>query len=240
LNILYLDCGMGAACDMLVAALLELQSDPKKALTEWNALRPESARLATKTVRRFGTIGTQLLPAAWGTEERHVHTDFAAISEAIDRIPVSDAVRTDARAIYRRLAEAEARVHGVSFEAVQFHEVGRMGAVERITAFCWLMQRIAPEETIVSPIRVGFGTVRCAHGILPVPAPATAELLAGCPTFAGEYEGELCTPTGAAMLTYYADRFGSMPAMQPRFAGYGIGTKELPALGAVHAVLGTK
>lgn len=113
-----------------------------------------------------------------------------------------------------------------------------MDAVADITAVCVLMDRLAPDQVIVSPVHVGSGQVRCAHGILPVPAPATAYILQDVPVYGGEINGELCTPTGAALLKYFASRFGAMPVMRTKAIGYGMGKKDFPAANCVRAMLG--
>ena len=113
-----------------------------------------------------------------------------------------------------------------------------MDAVADITAVCLLMHRLSPEQVIVSPIRVGSGTVRCAHGVLPVPAPATARLLTGMPVYAGDIPGEMCTPTGAALLKHFASDFGNMPLMRVEAVGYGMGAREFRFANCVRAFLG--
>lgn len=120
-------------------------------------------------------------------------------------------MRDNILAVYDRLAAAESEAHGRPVDQIHFHEVGTMDALADITAVCLLLERLAPEQIIVSPVHVGSGHVRCAHGILPVPAPATAILLRGVPIYGGHIAGELCTPTGAALLTQFAARFGDMP-----------------------------
>ena len=149
-------------------------------------------------------------------------------------------MRADIRAVYGLIAEAESRVHGVPVTDIHFHEVGTLDAVADVTAVCLLMHRLAPDEVVVSPVHVGCGTVRCAHGILPVPAPATAELLRGIPIYGGSVEGELCTPTGAALLRHFADRFGPMPGMTLRAVGYGMGTKDFERANCVRALWGER
>ena len=147
-------------------------------------------------------------------------------------------VADDVMAVYARIAAAESRVHGVEVSQIHFHEVGTMDAIADIAAVCLLMHRIAPDEVVVSPIRVGFGQVRCAHGLLPVPAPATALLLEGAPVYAGEIRGEMCTPTGAALLTHFADRFADMPPMRVQSIGYGMGKKDFEAANCVRTYWG--
>ena len=147
-------------------------------------------------------------------------------------------MKADARAVYRRIADAEAAVHGEPVDQVHFHEVGALDAVADVVGVCLLMHEIAPERVVVSPIHVGSGQVRCAHGILPVPAPATARILEGAPIYGGAVRGELCTPTGAALLRHFATGFGDMPAMTLSKVGYGMGTKDFERANCVRMLLG--
>ncbi len=169
----------------------------------------------------------------------HVHrslSDIEALINSFDALP--EAVRENARAVYRLIAEAEAAAHGSAIDHIHFHEVGTLDAVADVTFACLLMARIQPDQVIVSPVRTGFGEVRCAHGTLPVPAPATAQLLQGIPSYAGEVEGEFCTPTGAALVRRFATGFSAQPPMSTEHIGYGIGTKEFPIANCVRAFLG--
>jgi uncharacterized protein (TIGR00299 family) protein len=147
-------------------------------------------------------------------------------------------VKADAKAVYMRIAEAESKVHGHPVEQIHFHEVGALDAVADVVGVCALMHEIAPERVVVSPVHVGCGQVRCAHGVLPVPAPATALLLEGVPVYGGRIRGELCTPTGAALLRHFADGFGEMPAMTLERVGYGMGSKDFEWANCVRALLG--
>lgn len=163
---------------------------------------------------------------------------MAEIGRIIARLPVSGKVRADVLEVYQRIAEAESHVHGVPVTDIHFHEVGTMDAIADVTAVCLLMERLAPEEVVVSPVHVGAGQVKCAHGILPVPAPATAHLLRGVPIYGGSVQGELCTPTGAALLKHFATRFGDMPVLKTEAIGYGMGKKDFPMANCVRVLLG--
>ena len=147
-------------------------------------------------------------------------------------------MRANAGAVYALIAQAESEVHGRPVDQIHFHEVGSLDAVADVVGVCLLMDMIAPERVVVSPVHVGFGEVRCAHGILPVPAPATAKLLAGVPIYGGKIRGELCTPTGAALLKRFADSCGDMPVMAVEKIGYGMGTKDFEWANCVRAMLG--
>ena len=147
-------------------------------------------------------------------------------------------MRADANAVYALIADAESRVHGHPVDQIHFHEVGTLDAIADVVGVCALMAEIAPGRVVVSPVHVGCGQVRCAHGVLPVPAPATARILEGVPIYGGSVRGELCTPTGAALLKHFATRFGDMPAMTLSGTGYGMGAKDFERANCVRALLG--
>ena len=168
----------------------------------------------------------------------HSHNTLAGILGLIDNLPVSEKVRADAAAVYRLLAEAESHAHGVTMDEIHFHELGTMDAVADIVGTCLLMEKLAPDKVVSSPVHVGCGHVHCAHGVLPVPAPATARILRGVPIYGGEVQGELCTPTGAALVKYFAQSYGPMPVMAPEGVGYGMGVKDFGRLSCVRAFLG--
>ena len=160
------------------------------------------------------------------------------IEHVVSGLALSDRVKDDVLSVYKLIAEAESTVHGTPIQDIHFHEVGTLDAIADVTAVCMLMERIAPDEVVVSPIHVGSGHVRCAHGILPVPAPATAHILKGVPMYGGSIEGELCTPTGAALLKHFASRFGDMPVMKTGSIGYGMGKKDFERANCVRVLLG--
>lgn len=168
----------------------------------------------------------------------HHHSTPADIQHILDHLPVPEEVRDNAKAVYNRIAQAEAQVHGTTVEHIHFHEVGSLDAVMDITGVCLAMYLLHPEQVVISPVHLGSGQVKCAHGILPVPAPATANLLTGIPCYCGEITGELCTPTGAALLAQFADSFGSMPSLMLEKVGYGVGKKEFPAANCLRAFYG--
>ena len=168
----------------------------------------------------------------------HHHTTPADIQRILDTLPVPPEVRENAKAVYDRIAAAEAKAHGTSIDHIHFHEVGSLDAVTDVAGVCLAMYLLHPDQVIVSPIHLGSGQVRCAHGIMPVPAPATANLLTGVPCYCGEITGELCTPTGAALLAQFADSFGSMPSLMLEKVGYGVGTKVFPTANCVRAFYG--
>lgn len=240
---LYFDCAMGAAGDMLTAALLELFPEREAVLAELNAVGLPGVVFSAEPSTKCGVLGTHVTVRVHGHEEGdghrgHVHRGMHEIEQLISELRVSERVKRDVRAVYGLIAEAESRVHGVPVTDIHFHEVGTLDALADVTAVCLLMERLAPERVLASAVHVGCGQVRCAHGILPVPAPATVELLRGVPVYGGECRGELCTPTGAALLKYYVNQFGEMPLISPTAIGYGMGKKDFPMANCVRAVLG--
>ena len=269
MKLLYLDCGMGAAGDMLAAALLELTEDREGFLEEVNRLGIPGVHVRKEAAEKCGIKGTQLCVTVKGQEEEsydhhhhddphghdhhhhdhdhhdhhhhhheHYHSSLHDIDHYVRNFPLSDKVKKDIMAVYGLIAEAESRVHGKPVSEIHFHEVGNLDAVADITMVCMLMERLNPQKVVVSPVHTGSGQVRCAHGILPVPAPATAHILRDVPIYSGHIRGELCTPTGAALLKYFAHSFGPMPVMQTDRIGYGMGKKAFEAANCIRALLG--
>lgn len=282
MKLLYLDCGMGAAGDMLGAALAELlPDDARDAFTsELNAAGIPGVHVSLDPSVKCGITGTHLTVTVNGTEEKegghshsheHSHHDHQHdhshshdhhhdhshehshshdhhhdhslrslhdIHHIIVDLKLPEAVRTDILAVYRLIAEAESKAHDKPVSEIHFHEVGTMDAIADIASVCLLLHKLAPDQIIASPIHVGSGQVKCAHGILPVPAPATAYILKDIPIYSGSIQGELCTPTGAALLKHFVTRFDQMPLMTPASTGYGMGTKDFPAANCVRAILG--
>lgn len=286
---LYLECAMGAAGDMLTAALTELLPDPDGFLARLNAIGIPDVEISREPSVKCGITGTHISVKVHGVEEdenlhdhdhhhehehghdhdhehhhehdhehdhdhehhhehdhdhgehshAHHHTALHDIEHIVkDHLHVPEKVKEDILAVYGLIAEAESHVHGRPVSEIHFHEVGTMDALADVTAVCLLMNELAPDEVVASPVHVGSGFVRCAHGTLPVPAPATAYILQGIPTYGGSIQGELCTPTGAALLKHFAKRFGDMPVMRVSAIGYGCGKKDFPAANCVRAMLG--
>ena len=241
---------MGAAGDMLAGALLELTGNPDAAIAELNAFGIPGVVYKRETLFKCGLAATHLEVLVAGREEHehhhprhephhHEHRSLADVLHVIDHLKLEPAVSEDVQAVYRLLAQAESRAHGKAVGEIHFHEVGALDAIADIAAFCHLLRRIAPDKVVVSPVNVGSGTVECAHGVLPVPAPATALLLEGMPTYAdGQVVGELSTPTGAALLKRFADSFGPQPLMCVKAVGHGAGRKDFARANVVRAMLG--
>jgi len=260
---LYLECKMGAAGDMLMAALYELldQDQREEFLRTMNHLGLPGVEVAPVPAKTGGIAGTHMQVTVHGREEHehdhhhehdhehghdhehdhehhHDHATPGHIAELIDGLPLPQAVKDQARSVYAAIAQAEAQAHGCAVGDVHYHEVGALDAVADVTGVCYALHLLDVDCVTASPVHVGSGTVRCAHGIMPVPAPATAALLKGVPIYGGGIKGELCTPTGAALLKTFVQAFGPMAAMEVEKIGYGIGTKEFEQANCVRAFLG--
>ncbi len=251
MRVLYLDCGMGAAGDMLTAALLALlnKEEQDQFLRDINAALGGKAVVTAEPAVKCGVQGLHVRVVINGEEEghehrhhdgehHHHHTGIREIRELIESLPLSDAVREDALQVFNSIARAESEVHGTDMEHIHFHEVGSIDAVADVLGVCLLMEKLAPELVVASPVNVGGGTVKCAHGVLPVPAPATELLLRGIPWYGGEIKSELCTPTGAALLRWFVNSWQTAPVLRVETCGYGMGTKDFGQLNAVRALLG--
>ena len=314
---LYLDCGMGAAGDMLTAALLELLPEPEAFVKTFAGLGIPGVEMKIEKTQKCGITGTHVHIYVNGEEEaledvhehghdplddehhhdhehhhdddhhhdhhdddhhhdhdhhhdddhhhdhdyhhhdddhhhdhdhhhhdddhhhhHHSHHSLHDVETIVNGLKIDADVKEDVLAVYRLIAEAESKAHGKEVTEIHFHEVGTMDAIADVTAVCMLMKEISPECVIASPVATGFGAVRCAHGIMPVPAPATAHLLQGIPAYAGRIEAELCTPTGAALLKHFVNRFEQMPVMATERIGYGMGKKDFDRANCVRAFLG--
>mgnify|MGYP002801210882 FL=1 len=297
---LYLECNMGAAGDMLTAALLDLLPEERQRefLRVMNAI--PGVQVSAEPAARCGVRGLHMTVLAHGTEEHshdvpcagpdgahahahdhghedahaghhdhgqdhahdhdhehehdhehdhehghdhshphgHRHASLADIRAIVEGLPVPQPVKEKTMEVYGLIAQAEAHAHGQPVELVHFHEVGALDAVADVTAVCLLLDWLAPDRIAASPVNLGGGQVRCAHGVLPVPAPATAWLVQGIPCYGGSVQAELCTPTGAALLRTFASSFGPMPAMTVEKVGVGAGNKEFACANVVRAFWG--
>jgi len=295
---LYLECNMGAAGDMLMAALLELHNNPAEFLNRLNNIGIPNVAVIAEASLKCGITGTRIRVVVNGQEEEshdhphgehdhhthqhthehthgehhhhehshgehdhqehqhqhdhphgdhkhgHDHGSYTNIEHLIGHLNVSGSVQQNALAVYKLIAEAESHAHGVPVDKIHFHEVGEMDAVADIVGVCMLIEELAPDAILASPVNTGSGHVRCAHGILPVPAPATAYILRDVPIYndqaQGEpcVQGELCTPTGAALLKHFVKEFCPMPVMSVSKIGYGMGKKDFAKANCVRAYIG--
>lgn len=241
---LYVECRMGIAGDMLMGALYELLDDDgrKDFVRAINNAGIPGVKVEAQESIKCGVKGTHMEVRIFGeTEDHHDHSHghgIEDIEKIIKSLKLSQGVKEKVLQVYERIAQAEAAVHGEKPEHIHFHEVGSLDAVADVTGCCLLMEMLGADKVIFSPVNTGSGTVHCAHGILPVPAPATVLLLKGIPVYNNEIESELCTPTGAALAGAFADEFGSMPLMNISQIGYGMGTKDFSQANCVRAMLG--
>lgn len=244
---LYIECNMGAAGDMLMGALLELHPDPDGFIDRMNGIGIPHTEIRRSEAVKCGITGTHISVSVDGHCEdahmhehggHHHHSGMHDIGHIVERINAPDRVKQNVMSVYEIIAGAESEVHGVEIEHIHFHEVGMLDAVADITGVCMLMDELDADRVVVSPVHTGSGSVRCAHGILPVPAPATARILRGVPIYGGSVSGELCTPTGAALLKHFADKFGDMPVMRVEKIGIGMGSKDFETANCVRVFLG--
>ena len=299
---LYIECAMGAAGDMLTAALLDLLSPEEQQafLEQMNRLLP-GVQVKATPAQKCGVQGLHVQVLVNGEEEHshdhgpvhpevhaapavhdhphehahehdhhhdhehphdhvhehphehdhdhphehdhghehHHHATMAWVEHTIQETALPPEVKEQALQVYHAIAQAESAAHGCPVDQVHFHEVGALDAVADVTAVCLLMHMLAPEKIVVSPVHLGSGQVRCAHGILPVPAPATAYILQGVPAYTGSIRGELCTPTGAALLKTFAQSFGPMPVMVTEKVGIGVGNKDFEAANVLRVFWGS-
>ena len=241
---LYLECGSGASGDMVLGALADLLPDPKEAKSLIESAGIPEVEVIVENADKNGIRGTRVRIIAKGQEEgvneKHHHgaRSLADVLHIIDGLKVSEQVRGMAKDIYGDIAKAESEVHGEPVGEIHFHEVGMLDAIADIVGACMLIERLAPDYITSSPLRTGFGYIRCAHGQLPVPAPATAILLKGMESYSGEVEGELTTPTGAALVGYFAEGYGQRPRMTIEDIGVGIGHHDLSIPNILRAFIG--
>lgn len=281
---LYLDLPMGAAGDMLSAALYELMNEEerKSFLEEINKAGIPDVTITAENSVKCGITGTHFKVTVDGQEEEshdahehfhehhhnedhhhehehshehhyeeahehehthdhehhHHHTSMAEIEAIISSLNIPENVKADVIEVYKLIAAAESNAHGKPVTDIHFHEVGTMDAIADITSVCLLFNKVGAKNIFSSAINVGSGQVHCAHGILPVPAPATAFILKDIPIYSNHIKGELCTPTGAALLKHFVNHFGTMPPIKMNAIGYGMGKKDFEAANCVRAILG--
>ncbi len=255
---LYLDCGNGSSGDMICAALWELVEDQETFLQKLDAAGLPGVKFYPLPAERRGVSGTHFEVRCGGQLEetevlspddpteihidtphdRHSHRTLADIEAIIRQLHISDRTMENSIHIYELLAEAESHVHGTTVTEIHFHEVGAIDAIADIVCASMLIEELHPDKVLASSIQTGSGKVRCEHGIMPIPAPATAYLLKGMPIFSSGIHGELCTPTGAVLLKYYVDKFVPMPVMNIQNIGYGMGSKDYEHGNYLRAFLG--
>src|SRR5580700_9103172 len=224
MNLAYFDCFSGISGDMTLSALIGAGCDVSHLRKELRSLQVSGWELTAEKVWKNGMAATY---AKVKTEDHEKHRSLSEILEILNKSQLAPQVRDRAGAIFEKLGEAEARVHDVPLEKIHFHEVGAVDAIVDIVGACIAFNALGVDKFACSPLNVGGGTARMAHGVLPVPAPATANLLQGKPTYSNGVQKELVTPTGAAIVATLCDSFGPQPAMTVSAIGYGAGTADL-------------
>jgi uncharacterized protein (TIGR00299 family) protein len=224
MNLAYFDCFSGISGDMTLGALVDAGCEVARLRSELQALQVPGWELSAEKVWKNGMAATY---AKVKTEEQRGHRSLTEILEILRRSDLAPRVRDRARAVFQKLGEAEARVHDVPLEMIHFHEVGAVDAIVDIVGACIGFHALGIDKFACSPLNIGGGTTKMAHGVLPVPAPATANLLQGKPTYSNGVQRELVTPTGAAIVTTLCDTFGPQPPMTVSAIGYGAGTADL-------------
>jgi len=220
----YLDAFSGISGDMLVGALADAGADTDAIAAAVSSLNA-GAEVSFEKVKRNGIGATKYHVAA---AETHTHRHLSHIVKMIEKGALAPRARENAIAIFRRLGEAEAQVHQISIEKVHFHEVGAVDSIADIVGAAVAFDLLDVDTIICSPVNVGSGTVHAEHGVLPVPAPATALLLNGAPVYSRGPAVELTTPTGAAVAATLSQRFGPLPPMRISRTGFGAGTRDFP------------
>jgi uncharacterized protein (TIGR00299 family) protein len=227
MKIAYFDCFCGAAGDMIVGACLDAGADESVLRAELAKLQLSEVDLHIEKVTKNGISATLFHPQIKEHAHSHKHRRLPHIIELIHQAELSETVKSQAIRIFERLAQTEAKIHATDPDKIHFHEVGAADAIMDIVGACVALESLGVEKIYGSALAVGSGTVMCAHGVLPAPAPATAELIKGIPLRSSEAKGELLTPTGAAILTTLAEEFGPLPAMTMERIGYGAGQRDL-------------
>lgn len=223
---LYFDCFCGAAGDMIVGALIDAGADFAEIEKSLATLKVDGYKLSCEKVNKKGTMATKF-DVHLDEQHHHPHRHLRHVVEIIESGDLPDSVKKASLETFQRVAVAEAEVHGTTIEKVHFHEVGAVDSIIDIVGTHLALHQLKPGVIQSSALHVGSGTVKCAHGIMPVPAPATALLLKGVPSYGGHVDGELVTPTGAALIAQLATKFGPMPTMTIEDIGVGAGTKDL-------------
>jgi len=219
----YFDCFSGAAGDMILGALIAAGLDADELRADLGKLNLDGYELEIRRIRKQGFDAVKVDVKI---TEQQTHRHLRHITEIIDASRLSGDVTRRAKQVFHRLAEAEAKVHGTTVEEIHFHEVGAVDAIVDVVGAAIGFERLGLERIVCSPIPTGSGTITCAHGVMPVPAPAVAELLVGVPLAACDEVGELTTPTGAAILTTTAESYGPLPPMRIARTGYGAGSRD--------------
>jgi uncharacterized protein (TIGR00299 family) protein len=222
-NSLFFDCFSGVSGDMILGSLLDLGLSLDNLSVELSKLDLRNYKLSARRL-----VKSQIMATKFDVESQHEHAArrYPDVEKIIDQSGLSSTVKDRAKHIFLRLAEAEAKVHGSTVDQIHFHEVGAVDAIVDIVGACVGFEMLGIQDVRASALNVGHGFVETEHGTLPVPAPATAELLRGVPVYSNQISGELATPTGAAILTTVSQSFGQLPGIRVEKIGYGAGSRD--------------
>ena len=237
---LYFQCNRGAAGDMIGAALMELVPDKTAMMQKLNHMGIPHVEYILEEKQKYGINGNTMTVIIHGETEEHMHEaghpehhhhhmTMKTIRQIVSDMKVSDKVRKDIMETYKIIADAESHAHNCPVSEVHFHEVGALDAIADVAAVCQILEELEPSEIVASEVHVGNGSITCAHGILPVPAPATANILKNIPYQNGEIDGEICTPTGAALLKHFVDKYVAEKPEKEEKTGIGLGKRTFSA-----------
>ena len=243
-KVLYFDCFAGISGDMTVGALIDLGADEKELLQSLDSLHLHGYRIEIKKALKNGISGTDFNVIIEEEHSHHSHhhhhhsRNLSVISEIINSSALDSSVKELSLKMFHEIAAAESKIHAKSIDEIHFHEVGAIDSIVDIVASAICLNMIKPDKIISSPLNLGEGTVECAHGVFPVPAPATAEILKGIPVYSSGIKKEMTTPTGAAIIKCIAQEFSSFPAMKIDSTGYGLGKRNLEVPNVLRVVVG--
>ena len=237
MGIAYFDCFSGASGDMILGSLIDAGLSPRRLREELKKLQIPTIHLKVKKVLKKGISATQVIVE--GRNEKRSHRNLKEILKIVERSSVETEVKEKSKEIFKRIASVEGKIHRTPMEEVHFHELGGLDSIVDIVGSVWGIRQLGIEKIYVSKVNVGAGFVKCEHGILPIPAPATLSLMEGKPIYSSGIERELLTPTGAAILTTLGSEFGPIPPINVEQIGYGAGRDNLPHPNLLRLIIGT-
>src|SRR4030043_651243 len=237
MRIAYFDCFSGASGDMILGALIDAGLSPQRLRKELKRLRIPTIHLKAKKVLKRGLAATQV--TVEGRNEKRSHRNLKEILRIVEKSGVETDVKEKSREIFERIASVEGKIHRMPMEEIHFHELGGLDSIVDIVGSVWGIRQLGIEKIYVSKVNVGGGFVKCEHGILPVPAPATLSLIEGKPIYSSRVERKILTPTGAAILTTLGSEFGPIPPMKVERIGCGAGRDDLPHPNLLRLIIGT-
>lgn len=237
MRIAYFDCFSGASGDMILGSMIDAGLSPRRLREELKKVRLPTVHLNIKRVLKRGISATQVVVE--GRNEKKSHRNLEELLQIIERSHLDSEVKKKSKEVFERIASVEAKIHRKPVEGIHFHEIGGLDSVVDIVGAVWGLRQMGIDKLYISKVNVGAGFVKCEHGILPIPAPATLSLMTGKPIYSSGVERELLTPTGAALLTSLGSEFGKMPPMKVERIGYGAGKADLPHPNLLRLIIGT-